>query len=662
MRVSAWILTGACLSSLATAQNIPDTHVVHERRDLRAPGALRKRSKPDEQFWMPMRIGLKQNNLDSAAQWLMDVAHPESNKYGKHWTSDEVIEAFKPSNETVDAVTQWLKEHGIAEGRITHTDNKVWLAFEASIQEAEGLLHSEFLVHENKKGQIIADCESYAIPKHLAEHIDYITPGVKGVDVTSRLRRRSAEKRSSTTHRRPSKLKTLTVEATDDDLSTCSQMITPACLQALYQFEALNATTPVSPNNSLGIFEEGDYYAQTDLNLFYTRFTPDIPGGWGPKLNSIDGGVAPVASALAGGESNLDFQLAIPIIFPQNTTVYQTDDRYYAEGVYRNATGILNTFLDAIDGSYCTYCAFGECGNDPVLDPTYPDALTGGYNGTLMCGVYQPANVISISYGEQESDLPVYYQRRQCIEFLKLGLRGVSVFVASGDTGVGGIPGDGSTDGCLGDGTVFSPTQPNSCPWLTNVGATMIVSGKAVTDAESAAEDAPPAGYPAYEGYYSGGGFSNIFDVPPYQASAVSTYYETAQPSYPYYVNGSYANSTGLYNRNGRGIPDVSANGMNIAVYLGGRLGLEAGTSAASPIFASLVTRINEERLAAGKSAVGFVNPVLYEHPEVLNDIVNGSNPGCGTTGFNASTGWDPVTGLGTPNYPKMLDLFLSLP
>lgn len=83
------------------------------------------------------------------------------------------------------------------------------------------------------------------------------------------------------------------------------------------------------------------------------------------------------------------------------------------------------------------------------------------------------------------------------------------------------------------------------------------------------------------------------------------------------------------------------------------------------------------------KSTVGFINPVLYQNPQVLNDsecpsaptlagmfyftntrnpVVNGSNPGCGTIGFKSVEGWDPATGLGTPNYPKMLELFLSLP
>ena len=72
--------------------------------------------------------------------------------------------------------------------------------------------------------------------------------------------------------------------------------------------------------------------------------------------------------------------------------------------------------------------------------------------------------------------------------------------------------------------------------------------------------------------------------------------------------------------------------------------------------------RIVEERIKIGKGRLGFINPALYANPEVLIDITNGTNPGCGTLGFEAASGWDPVTGLGTPNYPKMLELFLSLP
>lgn len=55
-----------------------------------------------------------------------------------------------------------------------------------------------------------------------------------------------------------------------------------------------------------------------------------------------------------------------------------------------------------------------------------------------MCGVYKPMNVISISYAGEEVDLPISYQKRQCLEYMKLGLQGVSVLLPSGDSGVGG--------------------------------------------------------------------------------------------------------------------------------------------------------------------------------------------------------------------------------
>lgn len=62
--------------------------------------------------------------------------------------------------------------------------------------------------------------------------------------------------------------------------------------------------------------------------------------------------------------------------------------------------------------------------------------------------------MISISYGGQEADLPASYQKRQCNEYMKLGMQGVSVILASGDSGVAGPAGDDNANGCLGDGSV----------------------------------------------------------------------------------------------------------------------------------------------------------------------------------------------------------------
>ena len=192
-------------------------------------------------------------------------------------------------------------------------------------------------------------------------------------------------------------------------------------------------------------------------------------------------------------------------------------------------------------------------------------------------------------------------------------------------------------------------------------------------------------------------GFSNFYPIPEYQSAALSHYFANHNPPYPYYLDGKFLNTsdqritsllsgernhgnrtiptrlfnsttavysptTGLYNRNGRGIPDVAAIANNVAIVLAGRQALSGGTSAAAPLFAALINRIVEERLRVGKGPVGFLNPVLYANPGMFFDIKNGSTGGCGTKGFEAVEGWDPATGLGTPNYPKMLELFLSLP
>lgn len=143
---------------------------------------------------------------------------------------------------------------------------------------------------------------------------------------------------------------------------------------------------------------------------------------------------------------------------------------------------------------------------------------------------------------------------------------------------------------------------------------------------------------------YSGGGFSNVFEIPSYQEAAVAAYLATYPPPY----------SAGLYNSSGRAraFPDVSANGANYVVAVDGDFGLVYGTSASSPTVGGIITLINNELVAAGKSPVGFINPVLYANPDALNDVVNGTNPGCGTAGFDAAPGWDPVTGLGMSLFP----------
>lgn len=214
---------------------------------------------------------------------------------------------------------------------------------------------------------------------------------------------------------------------------------------------------------------------------------------------------------------------------------------------------------------------------------------------------------------------------------MKLGLQGHSIFVASGDYGVASFPGSNDNEyGCLSgsgqNGTIYNPDTPSGCPYITAVGATRLYPNQTVDDPESAMQvnltafnlvtGSGPIS-PPYDFFATGGGFSNYFTPPAYQAAAVSNYLANTPPDVPsYLVNADATNigeDGGVYNRGGRGYPDVSANGAFLLVYVNLTEATYFGTSLASPIFGSVITLINEERTAAGKGPVGFVNPVLYE-------------------------------------------------
>ena len=218
---------------------------------------------------------------------------------------------------------------------------------------------------------------------------------------------------------------------------------------------------------------------------------------------------------------------------------------------------------------------------------------------------------------------------------------------ASGDYGVAG-----NNEECIdpttktlnnGAGGLFNPAFPASCPYVTVVGATQLNPNGSILDPEEAIATK----------IRTGGGFSNVFGLPAYQAEAVSSWFSTSNTPY----------GADRFNNSGtsRGYPDISANGANFVTAVDGVFAQVTGTSASTPVIGAILTLINEARLNAGKSSIGFINPVLYANPGVFNDITSGTNRGCGTAGFEAIAGWDPVTGLGTPDYPKLLRVFMEL-
>ncbi len=119
---------------------------------------------------------------------------------------------------------------------------------------------------------------------------------------------------------------------------------------------------------------------------------------------------------------------------------------------------------------------------------------------------------------------------------------------------------------------------------------------------------------------------------------------------------------TAGYSVGRRGYPDVSLTGVNYQYFIGGQAYRASGTSASTPVMAGFITLVNAARFAVGKPALGFVNPLLYDaasYPKFVNDVVSGKNQCysgstsvyCCTSGFEATTGWDPASGLGSINF-----------
>merc|ERR1712110_1330953 len=152
--------------------------------------------------------------------------------------------------------------------------------------------------------------------------------------------------------------------------------------------------------------------------------------------------------------------------------------------------------------------------------------------------------VVSLSYGSQKIDFcDKTTATRLSEDVQKLGAMGVTVLIASGDDGSGGVSRQGSNNGKL------SPSFPASIPSALAVGATFFESGL------SGEEEATTQ-------FGSGGGFSYDYDMPSYQSSAVKAY--LAQDP----KTGSDAYAT-----NGRGSPDVSLLGEQFEVYTSGFFG-----------------------------------------------------------------------------------------
>jgi len=338
------------------------------------------------------------------------------------------------------------------------------------------------------------------------------------------------------------------------------QSFTPDQLANIYGFPSgLNGK-----GQTIGIIELGGGYRTKDITNYFKSLGLKKPT---VKAISVDGGKnAPSNADSADGEVMLDIEVAGAVSPGAKIVVY--------------------------------FC--------PNTDKGFLDAITKSIHDTK-----NKPSVISISWGGAEINWTEQSLTNFNEAFKAASLLGVSICVASGDSG---------SDDSVGDGKVHVDF-PASSPYVLACGGTSLkVNGSGKVSSETVWHDSPESA--------GGGGVSNFFPVPDYQKNA----------KVPVSLNTKFK---------GRGVPDVAGDAdpdTGYQVLVDGQKMVIGGTSAVAPLMAGLIARVNQKK---GKSA-GFINPVIYAKPSLCRDITVGDNKTTKShTGYSAGPGWDACTGLG---------------
>lgn len=302
----------------------------------------------------------------------------------------------------------------------------------------------------------------------------------------------------------------------------------------------------------------------------------------------------------------------------------------------------------------------------------------GDSNGWIISGTLQiqnltqstRPNIVSISYGwnvyEQcqvitcNHTTSLQYVARADNELKKLGLLGISVLVSSGDAGS-----KGRTDEFCSTNQL-NPDYPGSSPFVTSVGATFntlnskkynFTTPLCLNNSCSTCEinATVPVSFD-YVRWTTGGGFAEQ-NVSNWQIKYTSEYVKSGV----YLPNDTW-------NVYGRGYPDVVMNGHNCPTFMT-KFNMVDGTSCSSPMFAGFVALLNSHQVKNKQPTLGWLNPLLYKLATNYNNIFTPSGNGhtycteftCCTpnNGFQTppkQTVWNPVYGLGQPNFGNFVD------
>ncbi|KAK5652874.1 hypothetical protein OQA88_9540 [Cercophora sp. LCS_1] len=618
-----WVYLPVLLLALSTASvNAVQTVILENTEGL--PPGWAFHSKADVSETITLSVILKEPGIEELkrkmAQRYSDRGQLDAGS--GHLSGREVSQLRRPVQKAVESVSSWLRSSGVRGLQIRGSV----LSFSVSVGVARSLFEANIARYSYGDEKPVLRALSYTVPRWLRQDIDFVHPIANFIIPRHRGgRKKPVPKPPQKPAPKPPKSNAPMTSETPPQASPslvpdppfngeenpqepdfpCLTSTYPECIRQLYNI-TYNQTSPSPVRFGVaGFLEQWIHYQ--DVSKFLRDLAPELavlnpPHNFTVEL--FNGGVNPQSEPpMSGIEAALDVEYAMAIGYPTNVVYYVTGGR----GTKLGANG--------------TALPVEQADNEPYFE--FLEALLAKPDGELP-------HVLSISYADDEIGVPRAYAHRVCDQFAALSARGVSVLVATGD---GGAAGTGQTRCVSNDGfgrRMFMPTFPASCPYVTSVGATLNV--------------APPLS----GAHFSSGGFSNHFGRPTWQRKVVD----------PYVNRMVEANDErlSLFNWTGRAMPDISAIGSGFQVVQNGNLGAVMGTSASTPVVAAMVALVNDARLRAGKSSLGWLNPILYDErtQRVLRDVVTGQSNGCsfpdGTNapGWRAAKGYDCVTGLGT--------------
>ncbi|KAJ6556721.1 Pro-kumamolisin, activation domain-containing protein [Mycena sp. CBHHK59/15] len=352
--------------------------VVHETRDEPARGFVNSGIAPAAKE-ITLRIALKQNNIAGLETRLYEVSDPASALYGQHLTAEEVATFVKPTDDTLTAVTEWLSENSISSKSVTPAGDMLEITI--PVAKANSLLATDFSVFTHvETGATSIRTLEYSIPAVLKEHIDFFHPTTSFTrPMASRPKFTAVKKKTVAPAAAP---------VSDAVPASCGSTITPSCLQAIYNIPTTAAT---QSSNKLGVSgfilqwaNSADLKACIGLQEFLTNFRTDISSSTTFTLQTLDGGVNTQTRSQAGIEANLDTQYTIGV-----------------------ATGVPITFISV-----------GESNTDGV--DGFLDIIT----KLISEATGTRPNVLTTSYGFDESDLSRAVANNLCNAYMQLGALG----------------------------------------------------------------------------------------------------------------------------------------------------------------------------------------------------------------------------------------------